>query len=239
MDNPAYDPNMYSSFVPQDSVQQYANSYGGGAGGAGLGGVGGGAGGAGLGGVGGAGFGGVGGGGGAGFGGVGGGGGGGFGGVGGGYGGPGFGGAIGTPYAGGYGGIDPSGFAVQSGYEGYLVPSFPPGGYNNYLRPFNGIFKSLLPHPKAFIGFIAKAGVLLFSAIGTVLIGGLVTTLLCTFTSVCNISFANLPFLQLKETAKEISTTLGQEITPDRVKRAAAFVKNAIEKYSQLQELAH
>lgn len=186
---------MYSSFVPQDSVQQYVNSYGGGAGGAG------------------------------------------FGGVGGGYGGPGFGGGVGTPYAGGYGAIDPSGFAVQSGYEGYLVPSFPPGGYN-YLRPFNGIFKSLLPHPKAFIGLIAKAGVLLFSAIGTVLVGGLVTALLCTFTSVCHISFANLPFLKLKETAKEISTTLGQEITPDRVKRAAEFVKNAIEKYSQLQELA-
>lgn len=214
---------MYSSFVPQDSVQQFVNSYGGGAGG--------------VGGVGGGGFGGAGGVGGGGFGGVGGVGGGGFGGVGGGYGGPGFGGAIGTPYGGGYGGIDPSGFAVQSGYEGFLVPSFPPGGYN-YLRPFNGLFKSLLPHPKAVIGFIAKAGVLLVSAIGTVLVGGLVTALVCTFTSVCNISFASLPFLKLRETAKDISTTLGQEITPDRVKRAAEFVKNAIEKYSQLQELA-
>lgn len=195
IDNPAYDPNMYSSFVPQDSVQQYVNSYGGGAGGAG------------------------------------------FGGVGGGYGGPGFGGAVGTPYAGGYGPIDPAGFAVQSGYEGYLVPSFPPGGYN-YLRPFNGIFKSLLPHPKAFLAIIAKGAFLLISALGTVLVGGLVTALLCTFTSVCHISFANLPFLKLKETAKEISTTLGQEITPDRVKRAAEFVKNAIAKYSELQELA-
>lgn len=209
IDNPAYDPNMYSSFVPQDSVQQYVNSYG--AGGVGAGGVG-------------AGFGGVGGG----FGGVG----------GGGYGGPGFGGPIGgTPYAAGYGGVDPSGFAVQSGYEGFLVPSFPPGGYN-YLRPFNGIFKSLLPHPKAFLAIIAKIGFLIFSTIGTVLIGGLVTTLLCAFTSVCHISFANLPFLKLKETAKEITTTLGQEITPDRVKRAAEFVKNAIAKYSQLQESA-
>lgn len=222
MDNPSYDPNLYQNFVPQDSVQQYVTSYGGpyapGSEPGALDGFGGGVGGPGAAGAaGGVGFP-IGGGGGVGF--------------------PGNYPMGGIPYGPGgipYGpGFGPAGFSVQSGYEGFLVPSIPPppppppygGGAYDVLR-------TILPRSVASI--FMRSGSYLLQTIAVVLFGGAVTTAICTLTPLCTISFAALPLLGLRTTVKNVKDTLSKEVTTDRVARAAEFVQNALVKYQKLQ----
>lgn len=179
MQNPAYDPNLYQTFVPQDNVQQYVSSYGGP------------------------------------------------------YApGPN---AVGYPaaYPGPYG---PGGFALQTGYEGYLFPQVPappppPPGLLD-------IFRSTLPYSTTVTSMLMRSGTYLLSSIGVILFGGAVTTAICSFTPLCTITFAALPFLGLREslTTKTIKEAVANEITSDRVRRAAEFVRTALEKYNQIQD---
>lgn len=181
IENPAYDPSLYTSFVPQDAVQQYVSHYGGPYGAA-------------------------------------------------------------PTYFGQNG--DPS-FAVQTGYEGYLVPTYgggPSTGGDTFssfakIAPVGyGFVKSLVPiMGKVFFGVIAKLAIVAVSTLGIIVAGGFVTSLLCAFTPVCKLTFAGLPFLKLKDTAKQLTSTLESELTQDRVKRAAEFVRMALEKYNELQ----
>lgn len=183
IENPSYDPSLYTSFVPQDAVQQYVSHYGGPYGAA-------------------------------------------------------------PSYFGQSG--DPS-FAVQTGYEGYLVPSLStyagaPSNGNAFssfakMAPVGyGFLKSLFPVVgKVFLGVIAKLAIVAMSTMGVVVAGGLVTALLCAFTPVCKLTFAGLPFLKLKDTAKQLTSTLETELTQERVKRAAELVRMALEKYNQFQ----
>lgn len=219
MDNPSYDPNLYQNFVPQDSVQQYVTSYGGpyapGGEVGGIDGFGGGAGGAGA--AVGVGFP-----------------------IGGGGGGVGFPGNYpmgGIPYGPGgipYGpGFGPAGFSVQSGYEGFLVPSVPPPPPP---LPYGGgaidVLRTILPRS---ISIFMRSGSYLLQTIAVILFGGAVTTAICTLTPLCTISFAALPFLGLRNTVKNVKDTLTKEVTTDRVARAAEFVQNALIKYQNLQ----
>lgn len=183
IENPSYDPSLYTSFVPQDAVQQYVSHYGG---------------------------------------------------------------PYGAPPS--YFGQSPdSSFAVQTGYEGYLVPSLAPYGaapsHGNALSSFAkmapvgfGFLKSLFPVAgKVFLAVIAKLAIVAMSTFGVVVAGGLVTSLLCAFTPVCKLSFAGFPFLKLKDTAKQLTSTLETELTQERVKRAAELVRLALQKYNELQ----
>lgn len=230
IENPSYDPNLYQTFVPQESVQQYVNSYGGpyppnnGGGG-----VNGGielidvsaapGGGIPI---------------------INGGGGGGIGPIGGGGGGP-----IGGPYALGpygfpLGAGPPGGFSVQSGFEGFLVPHVPgppppppPPPYSIGPGPFD-LLRAIIPQSIASI--FMRSGGFLLQSIGVILFGGAVTTAICSMTPLCTISFAALPLLGLRDGAtKAVTDALSKEVTTDRVARAAAFVQNAIAKYQQLQ----
>lgn len=85
---------------------------------------------------------------------------------------------------------------------------------------------------------LMRSGTYLLGSIGVVLFGGAVTTAICTLTPLCTISFAALPFLGLREslTTKTIKESIANEITSDRVRRAAEFVRTALEKYNQIQE---
>lgn len=182
MENPNYDPNVYSNFVPQDNVQQYVSSYGGpyppGAN------------------------------------------------------------AVGYPvYGGGYG---PAGFGVQTGFEGYYVPSGvpippppPPPGPG-----FLDVFRNNLPYSRTMWSMLMRSGTYLLSSIGVVLFGGAVTTAICTFTPLCTITFAALPLLGLRDTlnSKTIKETIASELTSDRARRAAEVLLTAVEKYSKLQD---
>ncbi|CAD7085289.1 unnamed protein product [Hermetia illucens] len=168
LENPAYDPSLYQSFIPQDAVQQYVNQFG-------------------------------------------------------------------SPY-GSYPSVYQNpGFAVQTGYEGYLVPTIPQPEESTSLTSIGfSLLQGFLS--RSIIGWLTRAASYLVSALGVVVFGGALTTAICTFTPVCSITFAALPFLRLKETAKDITKTLGAEITADRVRRTAELVKEAIEKYSEMQK---
>lgn len=146
--------------------------------------------------------------------------------------------AVGYPiYGGGYG---PAGFGVQTGFEGYYVPSGvpippppPPPGPG-----ILDIFRNNLPHSRTMWSMLMQSGTYLLSSIGVILFGGAVTTAICTFTPFCTISFAALPLLGLRETlnSKTIKESIASEITSDRVRRAAEFLRTALEKYNQIQE---
>lgn len=140
---------------------------------------------------------------------------------------------------------NPGGFSVQTGYEGYLVPSYPapiipPPVPGPYIGAGGGPFdylRDIMPYPRTIFGAITKTGGWLLGAIGVVLFGGALTTGICTFTPLCTITFAALPFLALRDTAKKFSDVIDIDAdTVDRVRRAADFVQAALEKYNKLQE---
>lgn len=111
-------------------------------------------------------------------------------------------------YAGGNigGGYNPGAFAVQSGYDGYLVPTKPveekaiEPKSNNEL-PFigaiqntiNSLTNSLPTSLRATGSLVGQAFTVLAGILGLTVLGGTLTTAICTFTPLCTISFA-LPF---------------------------------------------
>lgn len=113
-----------------------------------------------------------------------------------------------VPYANGNigGGYNPGAFAVQSGYEGYLVPAPPQAAVeekavvpksNNEL-PFIGSIQSTITSltnslPVSMRSFASQAFAVISALLGATLVGGGLTTAICTFTPLCTISFA-LPF---------------------------------------------
>lgn len=155
------------------------------------------------------------------------------------------------PYQGGYPFYgNPAGYAVQSGYEGYLVPSFPPpapipppppgallgpGGPGPF--DFLGEF---LPYPRTILSTVTRTGGWLLGGVGVMLFGGVLTTAVCTLTPFCSITFPfTIPFLTLRETAKTLTHVIDLDAdTADRVRRAADFVQAALEKYNKLQAVS-
>lgn len=134
-----------------------------------------------------------------------------------------------TAYSSNY---DPAGFTVQTGYEGFLVPAEPPAQSSSL---FPALIRSL-PLPKSIATLIMKVGAFLISSVGVVVAGGFLTTLLCTFTPVCKIALLAPIFGIAKnnQVAETIAETVAENVTAERVKRAAEFVRNALEKYAQL-----
>lgn len=145
----------------------------------------------------------------------------------------------GYPVGGYPGGGYPGTYAVQNGIDGYLIPQYPsppppgppPPGYLE-------IFRNNLPYSRNVMSMLMRSGTYFLSSIGVILFGGAVTTAICSFTPLCTITFAALPFLGLRETltSKTIKESIAKEITSDRVRRAAEFVRTALEKYNQIQE---
>lgn len=123
------------------------------------------------------------------------------------------------------------GFTIQTGYEGYLVPTLPqkqPSSMD-YLR-------TLMPSiPRTFLTLLNRIVYTLFQTLGYILAGGSITAAVCALTPFCRLTFLGLPFLRMKESAKTITETIANEITEDRVKRAAELVKIALEKYQNMQ----
>lgn len=135
-----------------------------------------------------------------------------------------------APYVQPYGG---EGFNIQSGFEGYLVPSSSqkgtvllpishgleylstPGGLARLVKTLS--VKGLRIIPKIVLGAVAVAG--LFLA------GCLITTAVCTFTPFCTISF--LGWGVARESMRSF-------LTEDRISATAAFVSEAIRKYQEL-----
>lgn len=120
-----------------------------------------------------------------------------------------------------------SGFGLQAGYEGYLVP------VENSLPSIPWPF---LPPP--LLSVLPKVGLKLAGRIGTwllgfafvVLVGGGFTVAVCTFTPICTLTFLGFGFGR-----DSVRDSMRSYLTPDRLSAATAFVMDAIEKYSKMQ----
>lgn len=113
-------------------------------------------------------------------------------------------------------GLNPGAFDVQTGFNGYLVPHLPdtavvaeeppsPSGIlPNLLGPllsntFGSTITEVIPSATRQIGpFIGRTVAYLFGMMGLTVLGGGLTTLICTFTPICTITFA-LPFVGLRQ----------------------------------------
>lgn len=139
--------------------------------------------------------------------------------------------AAGNGYNPNVGGYNSGAFAVQSGYEGYLVPGPPQAPvapkkevssrssvaslFGPLSSTFSALSRSLPENPFSF----------LLGIVGATVFGGGITTLLCTFTPFCSITFPFLPFRSgLKSLAK---TYVGPE--------NAELLEKAIDKFSNMQ----
>ncbi|GAB0088257.1 hypothetical protein DMENIID0001_026510 [Sergentomyia squamirostris] len=133
-----------------------------------------------------------------------------------------------------YPGLDNSGggYSVATGYEGYLVPSAQEPEFTtmDYLRM---VMPSM---PRMIYNMMRRVVYIVVYGLGYVLAGGGVTAFFCAVTPFCRLTFLGLPFLRsAKDTAKSVTTALANEITEERVKRAAELIKMALEKYQDMQ----
>lgn len=133
---------------------------------------------------------------------------------------------------------NPGAFAVQSGYEGYLVPgpaSNSPAAIDyadSAYSPFTAL-TNIIPSPRTVISAIGRALAVVLGLVGITVMGGGLTTAICTFTPLCTISFA-LPFV--RSTAKKVAEAVDIDPeTTERLSRAANFVQTALEKFQKMQ----
>lgn len=91
------------------------------------------------------------------------------------------------------------------------------------------ILQALLP--QSVIQFIIAIGNFLLNSFGTLAFAGAITSVLCTITPLCTISFGTLPF-----GFRQVLIEGGEVSTIQRVRRAAEVVSNALEKYEKLQK---
>lgn len=89
------------------------------------------------------------------------------------------------------------------------------------------ILQALLP--PSVISFIIAIGNFILNSFSTLAFAGAITSVLCSLTPICTISFGSLGFRQMLYNGGEVTTL-------QRVRRAAEVVSNALEKYEKLQK---
>lgn len=117
--------------------------------------------------------------------------------------------------------------------EGFLIPTYErQADYEPQpvtVPTYMSVFRSLLPAPRLIITFLVRIVSYVASAVGVLFFG----TLICAFTPICN------PILlrsNLAKETKQIVEQIGEEVTPERIKRAADFLSMAVEKYQRMQK---
>ncbi|XP_043265498.1 uncharacterized protein LOC122405074 [Colletes gigas] len=124
-------------------------------------------------------------------------------------------------------------FLLKSGYGGYLVPAvlLPQKEESNWLTD---IATTLLPFSNDVLLHGARVGAHLLHFIFVILMGGAVTTMICTFTPFCSINF--LGFGLTKNQVKEQITELARAyVSPENINAATILVLHAVEKYTAMQ----
>ncbi|XP_020710606.1 uncharacterized protein LOC105690442 [Athalia rosae] len=122
------------------------------------------------------------------------------------------------------------GYSVQSGYEGYLVPSATPVPQSTWN---SGLWSMISPVSSFALGYGARAGIYLLNLLLLLFLGGIFTTSVCTFTPLCTITILGLGKSQVKESVTELARTY---MTPERISAATSLVKRAIDKYAAMQK---
>ncbi|XP_054005650.1 uncharacterized protein LOC128890802 isoform X1 [Hylaeus anthracinus] len=124
------------------------------------------------------------------------------------------------------------GYAMKTGYEGYLIPAvLSPQRESHWTTE---IATTLLPFSGDVLLYAARAGAYLLHLVFTVIMGSFFTTVVCTFTSICSISFLGygLNKNQVKEQVAELARTY---VTPESINAATILVSRAIESYTAMQ----
>lgn len=91
------------------------------------------------------------------------------------------------------------------------------------------ILQALLP--QSVIQFIIALGNFILNSFSTLAFAGAITSVLCSITPICTISFGALPF-----SFRQILIDNGEVSTIQRVRRAAEVVSSALDKYEKLQK---
>ncbi|KAI8045040.1 uncharacterized protein LOC128252166 [Drosophila gunungcola] len=140
----------------------------------------------------------------------------------------------------------PGPIVVQSGYEGFLVPTNVAGQSDSTSvvatqpnssaspNPLLAFASNLLP--SILMSTLFRIAAVVLSAVGIILFGGAITSALCRITPICEIPARAVNILRTGG-AQDVGRMLAEEMTPERVRRATEFVRNAIRKYRQLQKL--
>lgn len=128
----------------------------------------------------------------------------------------------------------PEAFNIQSGFEGYLVPSalgahslIPLKESLDALGSGAGLLKVLKPLTKLSLKIIPKIGAVLLGVIVLFLLGGLFTTGVCSLTPICTITFLGWGFSR---------ESMRSYLTQDKLSSTAGFVLDAIKKYKELYD---
>uniref|UniRef100_A0A182P6T1 Uncharacterized protein n=1 Tax=Anopheles epiroticus TaxID=199890 RepID=A0A182P6T1_9DIPT len=141
-----------------------------------------------------------------------------------------------TPYFGGAPFDSATAFAAipTGGFEGFLIPATVEKESPSLLASM----RTLLPTARSLVTFVGRLVSVLVGSVGVLFFGTILTSLTCFFTPFCTLSFRNAKFLTgAQETAQEIVQTVGDQITPDRVKRAAEFLYTAIDRFQRLNDV--
>lgn len=127
-----------------------------------------------------------------------------------------------------------NGFAGQA-LEGFLIPTIKQEPIP--VSPTSvALMKTFLPGPKLIIALLTKLIAVAATAAGILLFGGAITSFVCAFTPLCTITFFGRPLDLLRKETKDIVEKIGNEITTDRIKRAAGLLKLAVERYENYQK---
>ncbi|XP_049547957.1 uncharacterized protein LOC125959189 [Anopheles darlingi] len=140
-----------------------------------------------------------------------------------------------------YGGgspFDPTATAFAAiptgGFEGFLIPAPAEKEQPSLLTSL----RTLLPSARSLVTFVGRLASVLIGSIGVLLFGAILTSLTCFFTPFCTLSFRNAKFLTgAQDAAEDIAQVVGEQVTADRVKRAAEFLYTAIDKFQRLNNI--
>ncbi|ALC46042.1 CG10035 [Drosophila busckii] len=143
----------------------------------------------------------------------------------------------------------PGPIVVQTGYEGFLVPVNAPHAdsaadsntvvaaapkVHANVNPLLAFATKLLP--SILMSTLFRVVAVVLSAVGVILFGSAITSTLCRLTPICEIPSKAVDYLR-SGGAQDVGRMLAEEMTPERVRRTAEFVRNAIRKYQELQKI--
>lgn len=133
-------------------------------------------------------------------------------------------------------------YALQaSGYQGYLLPeqqqepevesSAVEADENN--NPLNMELTALMPSFRQVGSVLGRSLAFIFGLFGVTVLGGGITTAICTLTPLCTITFA-LPFIGLRTSVKELSEVVSKSSaidSSDKVTRTVNLLQSAMKKF--------
>lgn len=125
---------------------------------------------------------------------------------------------------------NPYPYSFQTGYESAVAATDSPPANNS---DYSSFFQSLIP--SSVFGWMFRTFVVAATAVSIFFFSGAITTILCTLTPLCTISFRTLSFLKSTDAVEKVGQMIGNEITPERVRRVARFANSAIKKFSDMQ----